>query len=70
MRKKYAKFESLLQPHLCVNITEINAEKNYKPSDFIWVCPNCHSALHQFRPWLSNYVDRLQLINDEYRVRK
>ena len=42
-----------MQLHLTVEITELDYKTEYKPSDFITVCPNCHAMLHQYRPWLT-----------------
>ena len=42
-----------MQLHLTVEITELDYNTEYKPSDFITVCPNCHAMLHQYRPWLT-----------------
>lgn len=43
----------LLTPHLATPLTELDGKKKYKESDFLTVCPNCHAALHHYRPWLS-----------------
>lgn len=53
---------NLLQQHLLVHPTRINANKHYGENDFITVCPNCHAALHRYRPWIekSNVADLLQ----------
>lgn len=42
-----------MQLHLTVEITELDYNTEYKPGDFITVCPNCHAMLHQYRPWLT-----------------
>jgi 5-methylcytosine-specific restriction protein A len=44
---------AFLQPHLL--IPPENYEPDLKPNkkDFILVCPNCHTMLHQIRPWIS-----------------
>lgn len=44
---------NLLSLHLMVPITQLNGRKRYSNSDYITVCPNCHSALHRSRPWLT-----------------
>ena len=43
----------LLELHLLVPITELDASAKYRPSDYVTVCPNCHAALHRIRPWLT-----------------
>lgn len=54
LREVYKSTErSLLQGHLLVPLTELNPEKKYPVSAFISVCPNCHTMLHQHRPWLT-----------------
>ena len=42
----------LLENHLIVNPVNTIGSKNYNDNDYITVCPNCHAALHKFRPWL------------------
>ena len=44
----------LIEPHLMVPPTKMQPTAVYKASDFIYVCPNCHRALHLLRPWRSN----------------
>ena len=44
---------NLLQNHLVVAPCDMNGSRRYSLDDFITVCPNCHAALHQYRPWLS-----------------
>lgn len=44
---------AILQPHLLVPPTSMNGGENYSSNQFITVCPNCHSALHRMRPWVS-----------------
>ena len=44
---------ALLEQHLLVPPTELDGGKKYKPGDYITVCPNCHAALHRYRPWLN-----------------
>ena len=43
---------NILTIHLLVPITDLDAHKRYGASDYITVCPNCHEALHAYRPWL------------------
>ena len=38
--------------HLMVPPVRIDAEKCYQEKDYICVCPNCHSILHKYRPWI------------------
>ena len=45
--------DDLLELHLLVPITELDASAKYRPSDYVTVCPNCHAALHRIRPWLT-----------------
>lgn len=47
----YQGCNNILEQHLLVPVTEIDAEQHYEESDFIVVCPNCHAALHRYRPW-------------------
>ena len=49
----YCHKRSLMSLHLTTPITEIDGNNKYKDVDFLTVCPNCHAALHQYRPWLS-----------------
>lgn len=44
---------NLMRMHLTVSVTELDAARRYRAADFIAVCPNCHAALHQRRPWLT-----------------
>lgn len=44
---------NLLSSHLMVPITQLDGRKRYSDSNYITVCPNCHSALHRSRPWLT-----------------
>lgn len=44
---------NLLSLHLMVPITQLDGRKRYSNCDYITVCPNCHSALHRSRPWLT-----------------
>ncbi len=50
----YCNGNPLLQKHLLVPPTKLDANKQYSGNQFIEVCPNCHAALHQYRPWLSS----------------
>lgn len=43
----------LLQRHLLVSPIAMYGKEKYQARDFITVCPNCHAALHQYRPWLT-----------------
>lgn len=43
---------ALLENHLLVHPAEIGGGKKYGAGKFMTVCPNCHAALHRFRPWL------------------
>lgn len=40
-----------LQAHLLEPITRLDPNRRYAANQYIWVCPNCHAALHQLRPW-------------------
>lgn len=40
-----------LEAHLVVLPVDLDARRRYSNRDFIWVCPNCHAALHRIRPW-------------------
>ena len=56
----YFRCPDLMSMHLTVPITELDGKKKYSERDYITVCPNCHAALHQSRPWLSiKNVDEL-----------
>lgn len=44
---------NLLEQHLIVPVVELDAKARYGERDFITVCPNCHAALHRYRPWIS-----------------
>lgn len=41
----------LLQAYLLVPPEDLAPDADYKKAPFIYVCPNCHHALHQLRPW-------------------
>ena len=43
---------NLLEQHLVVDPVCLDGSKRYGADSFITVCPNCHAALHRFRPWL------------------
>lgn len=43
----------LLEHHLTVDPVLMDSSKRYREADFITVCPNCHAALHRYRPWLN-----------------
>ena len=49
----YPSCPSLMTMHLMVPITALDGKKRYSASEFITVCPNCHTALHRRRPWLT-----------------
>ena len=48
----YQSCGQLLQQHLLVPPTELDYTQKYGAESFITVCPNCHEALHRYRPWL------------------
>ena len=48
----YQPGKSILQRHLTIPPTALDGRKKYTEQDFITVCPNCHAALHRYRPWL------------------
>lgn len=43
----------LMENHLMTPLVKLDAKRRYKEEDFITVCPNCHAALHRYRPWLT-----------------
>ena len=43
---------NLLEHHLIIDPVRLDGSKRYGADKFITVCPNCHAALHRFRPWL------------------
>ena len=45
---------SLLEHHLVADPVSLDGSKRYKSNMFITVCPNCHAALHRYRPWLDD----------------
>ena len=51
-RAIYKSNGNLLERHLVVSPVELDGAQHYGDNDFITVCPNCHAALHRFRPWL------------------
>lgn len=42
---------NFLEHHLLTSLVKLDANKRYGQNDFITVCPNCHAALHRYRPW-------------------
>ena len=48
----YKNCGTLLRHHLTVKPEELDWKKSYSNRDFITVCPNCHAALHRYRPWI------------------
>lgn len=48
----YRNSPDIMAMHLTVPVIELDGTEKYGRSDFITVCPNCHEALHRFRPWL------------------
>ena len=53
LKEIYKQTENLLEKHLTVLPTALDVNKKYNEYDFITVCPNCHAALHRYRPWLT-----------------
>ena len=49
----YPSCSNLMNMHLAVPITELDGNRRYQSKEFITVCPNCHTALHRRRPWLT-----------------
>ena len=49
----YQGCEDFLELHLLVPGVDLDAGHEYGRKDFITVCPNCHAALHRYRPWLN-----------------
>lgn len=49
----YQSHDSILEPHMLVSPIEMDGATHYRTDSFITVCPNCHTALHHIRPWLS-----------------
>ncbi len=43
----------LIQQHLLVPLADLDARAKYSANRYISVCPNCHAAIHQHRPWCS-----------------
>ena len=41
----------ILQQHLLIPPTQLDGQRKYGAGSFITVCPNCHEALHSYRPW-------------------
>lgn len=50
---QYKSGEGLLQPHLVIPLTEMDGSHKYSNECYMTVCPNCHTALHRYRPWLT-----------------
>lgn len=52
---------SILQQHLLIPPTLLDGQREYGSDSFVTVCPNCHEALHSYRPWLTrdNLLDIL-----------
>ena len=48
----YKNCGALLSRHLTIKPEELDWKTNYSNRDFITVCPNCHAALHRYRPWI------------------
>lgn len=44
--------KTFLQAHLLIPPEQYEPDMKLSKHDFITVCPNCHTMLHQFRPWL------------------
>ena len=59
----YSSNEAMIEHHLITPLSELNASNRYKPDDFIEVCPNCHSALHHYRPW-RNKENAMEIIKN------
>ena len=43
---------TLIEHHLTVAPECIDYKNTYRENSFISVCPNCHAALHKYRPWV------------------
>lgn len=41
-----------LEHHLLVPPEELDVQTKYPTGKFITVCPNCHAAIHKYRPWI------------------
>ena len=52
----YRSCGNLLEQHLLVDPVQLDGSRRYGADRFITVCPNCHAALHRFRPWLDNKI--------------
>jgi 5-methylcytosine-specific restriction protein A len=48
----YRSYGALLEQHLTIDPTQMDGKRKYLEEDYITVCPNCHEALHRYRPWL------------------
>lgn len=44
---------NLLEQHLTTPLVKLEWRRKYDAANFITVCPNCHAALHRYRPWLT-----------------
>lgn len=44
---------NLLELHLMIPPEELDSDEKYDVTQYITVCPTCHSALHRYRPWRS-----------------
>lgn len=53
---------SFLEQHLLTPVVKLDPNRRYGSDDFVTVCPNCHAALHHYRPWRSreNMTDILR----------
>lgn len=51
MERIYNNCNDSLDFHLLIPVVQLDASKRYLPENFVTVCPNCHAALHQYRPW-------------------
>lgn len=49
----YKNCPNLLEQHLIIPVVELDGNRRYGQTHFITVCPNCHKALHRYRPWLT-----------------
>jgi len=48
----YRSDADLLEQHLTIDPAQMDGKRKYLEKDYITVCPNCHEALHRYRPWL------------------
>lgn len=58
----YSGCGDFLEHHLLTPVIMLDANTRYGKNDFITVCPNCHAALHCYRPWRTreNLMEILQ----------